>query len=189
VPTGPSKCAGGSLDGAAGGVSSSRTPCLTSLRTGETIEIDDLVEDDRWGDYRTSALAHGVRSSLSLPLRADGRVMGALNFYSSIAGLFGAAERALASGFARETSRALALGIRMAERSEMSEHLQAALASRAVIDQALGIIMGQNRCSAGVAFELLRSISQNRNVKLRDVAVEMVTAVGGEPPDDKPRFG
>jgi hypothetical protein len=36
----------------------------------------------------------------------------------------------------------------MAERSEMSEHLQSALASRAVIDQALGVAMGQNRCTA-----------------------------------------
>jgi GAF domain-containing protein len=164
-------------------------PCLTSLKTGRPVEIVDLVDDDRWGSYRSSALAHGIRASLSLPLRAGGQVLGALNFYSSLPGLFGDRERELAGGFAREAARALALGIRIAERSEMSEHLRAALASRAVIDQALGIIMGQNRCSAGAAFELLRSISQNRNVKLRDVAVDMVTAVGGEPPDDKPRFG
>ena len=70
----------------------------------------------------------------------------------------------------------------------MSAHLQAALASRAVIDQAVGIIMGQNRCTVDEAFEVLRSISQNRNVKLRDIAADMVTAVSGQPPTDKPRF-
>jgi AmiR/NasT family two-component response regulator len=62
------------------------------------------------------------------------------------------------------------------------------LASRAVIDQAVGIIMGQNRCTADEAFEVLRSISQNRNVKLRDIAVDMVTSVSGQPPTDTPRF-
>jgi GAF domain-containing protein len=164
-------------------------PCLTSLRTGEPVEIIDLVEDDRWGRYRSSALAHGVRSSLSLPLSAAGQVIGALNFYSSTPGLFVGPAGDLAAGFAGEASRALALAIRIADRSELSEHLQAAMVSRAMIDQALGIIMGQNRCSAGAAFELLRSISQNRNVKLRDVAAQMVTAVGGEPADELPRFG
>jgi hypothetical protein len=57
----------------------------------------------------------------------------------------------------------------MAERTEMSEHLQSALASRAVIDQALGVVMGQNRCTADETFDILRMNSQNRNVKLRDV--------------------
>ena len=61
-------------------------------------------------------------------------------------------------------------------------------ASRAVIDQALGILMGQNRCPAAEAFDILRTASQNRNVKLRDVAVQIVTAVSGQPPADEPRF-
>jgi AmiR/NasT family two-component response regulator len=76
----------------------------------------------------------------------------------------------------------------MAEHSEMSDHLQHALASRAVIDQALGIIMGQNRCTADDAFELLRGISQNRNSKLHAVAGEIITAVSGKPPASQPRF-
>jgi AmiR/NasT family two-component response regulator len=90
-------------------------------------------------------------------------------------------------GFGHLHSRALALAVRIAERTEMS-HLQIALGARAVIDQALGIIMGQNRCTADNAFELLRTISQNRNVKLRDIAAEMITAVSGQPPAQQPRF-
>jgi hypothetical protein len=39
-----------------------------------------------------------------------------------------------------------------------------------------------------VAFEVLRGISQNRNVKLRDVAADMIAAVSGRPPADIPRF-
>ena len=46
-------------------------PCLDAMRTRKIILVDDLVEEERWGQYRTSVLAHGVRSSLSLPL-SDG---------------------------------------------------------------------------------------------------------------------
>jgi GAF domain-containing protein len=163
-------------------------PCLRALATGQVVLVDDLADDDRWGGYRMPALGHGVRSSLSLPLRADDALIGALNLYATGPRAFGPAEQLLGRRFAEEASRALELAVRLAERSELSAHLQAALASRAVIDQALGIIIGQNRCTVDEAFELLRSISQNRNVKLRDIAAEMVTAVSGQPPTDTPRF-
>jgi GAF domain-containing protein len=163
-------------------------PCLHSLATGDTVVVDDLAQDDRWGGYQMPALGHGIRSSLSLPLRGDSEVIGALNIYSAAPRAFGSAEQLVAGRFADEASRALALAVRMAERSEMSAHLQNALASRAVIDQALGIIMGRNRCTADEAFDVLRAISQNRNIKLRDIAADMITAVSGRPPIDTPRF-
>ncbi|MGH3613025.1 MAG: GAF and ANTAR domain-containing protein [Pseudonocardia sp.] len=163
-------------------------PCLTSLSTGEVVLIDDLSRDERWGAYRTPALAHGVRSSLSLPLRADDTVIGALNIYAPHPSAFGPPERQVGEKFAEEASRALTLAVRMAECAEMSEHLQSALASRAVIDQALGIVMAQTRCTADQAFDTLRTISQNRNVKLREIAEEMIAAVSGQPPPGTARF-
>jgi GAF domain-containing protein len=163
-------------------------PCLRSLATGQVVAVDDLVQDDRWGNYRMPALGHGIRSSVSLPLRADGAVLGAFNIYATTPRAFGPVEQLVAQGFADEVSRALELTVRMVERSDMSAHLQAALASRAVIDQAVGIIMGQNRCTTDEAFEVLGSISQNRNVKLRDIAADMVTSIGGQPPPDTLRI-
>jgi transcriptional regulator with GAF, ATPase, and Fis domain len=163
-------------------------PCLRSLATGQVVMVDDLASDDRWGGYRTPALEQGVRSSLSVPLHAAGRTIGALNIYATTPRAFGPAEQLVAGRFAEEASRALELAVRLAEHSEMSAHLQAALASRAVIDQAVGIIMGQNRCTADDAFDVLRKVSQNRNVKLRDVATDIVTSVGGQPPRNTPRF-
>jgi GAF domain-containing protein len=159
-------------------------PCLTTLSTGDVVVIDDLATDERWPNYQMPALANGIRSSLSLPLYAEQKVVGALNLYSTRAGTFGSYEREAATRFAEEASRALTLALRLAERVEMSENLQHALASRAVIDQALGIIMGQNRCSADEAFNILRTTSQNRNVKLRDIATAMVAAVDGHSQPD-----
>jgi GAF domain-containing protein len=163
-------------------------PCLTSLDTGEMVLIDDLATDERWDGYQMPALAHGVRSSISLPLHAEQKVIGALNLYAMRPGAFGPREQATALRFADEASRALTLAVRLAERAEMSQNLKQALASRAVIDQALGIIMGQNRCSADEAFDILRTTSQNRNVKLRDIAAAIVAAVSGHPPPADARF-
>jgi AmiR/NasT family two-component response regulator len=56
--------------------------------------------------------------------------------------------------------------------------LQEALSSRSVIDQAIGIVMGQQRCDASTAFAVLRAASQSRNHKFRDIATGLVTSVG-----------
>ena len=72
--------------------------------------------------------------------------------------------------------------VRLAHYVEISEQLRAALTSRTVINQSIGIIMGQNGCDADAAFAVLRSASQNRNVKLRTVAAEIITAVSTTPP-------
>ena len=163
-------------------------PCLTSLASGRTILIDNLAEDANWPGYRIAAVGHGVRSSLSIPVSGGGDTLGALNFYASTPYFFGPTERTAAARFATEAGHAVTLSVRLAERAEMTEHLQAALASRAVIDQALGVIMTQQRCSPDEAFDLLRGISQNRNVKVREVAVEIVTAVSGRLPISHAHF-
>ena len=68
------------------------------------------------------------------------------------------------------------------------EQLRSSLASRGVIDQALGIIMAREHCNQDRAFAILRSASQNGNVKLRDIASAVVTSVTGEPPRSAPPF-
>lgn len=158
-------------------------PCLTSMRTSSAILIEDLEQDDRWGDYTAHALKAGLRSSLSIPLSsppdAGAGALGALNVYSHTAHRFGEQEQQVAAQFGAEASRALALVMRLVGQAELNEQLHAALASRSVIDKAIGIIMAQSRCDAASAFETLRKASQNRNVTLRTLAGEIVTAVGG----------
>jgi AmiR/NasT family two-component response regulator len=76
--------------------------------------------------------------------------------------------------------------LRLASYSELTDQLRSSLTSRAVIYQAIGVIMGQERCTQAKAFEILRAASQRGNVKLRDVASAIVTSVGGEPPQPHP---
>jgi AmiR/NasT family two-component response regulator len=57
------------------------------------------------------------------------------------------------------------------------------LISRAVIDHAVGILMAQQRCDEDTAFDILRRASQNRNIKLRELATEIVATVSGNAPE------
>jgi AmiR/NasT family two-component response regulator len=60
------------------------------------------------------------------------------------------------------------------------EQLSRALASRAVIDQARGMVMALVPCSGERAWGLLVDVSQHCNVKLRDVAAALVATTEGE---------
>lgn len=158
-------------------------PCLEAIATGAPVGVKDQRTDARWGGYSAKAQAFGVRSSLSLPLFADGRAMGALNLYShQRADAFGGEITEQAKTFADRASIALTLAIRYDEQARTARQLTQALYARALIDQAIGILMAEQRCDAHTALELLRQHSQTHNRKLREVAMEIITRVSGRPP-------
>ena len=123
-----------------------------------------------------------MRSSLSLPLAVGGRTVGALNLYSTTPNTFGCDAVDRGQAFARQASAALTIVLRNADRTVLEHQLREALAARAVIDQAVGIIMGQRRVDAAAAFAVLREISQARNRKVREVAGDLIRSVTGRPP-------
>lgn len=63
----------------------------------------------------------------------------------------------------------------------VSDELERALASRTTIDQAIGVLMAEQRCTADEAFDLLRSHSQNSNRKVRDLAADLIQGITGTP--------
>jgi len=161
-------------------------PCLHALRTGITVSIQDLASDTRWAAYAARSLQHGIRSSLSLPLSSGGNTVGAFNLYSRVAGSFGQAAARRADRFAQNASGALSIAIRLADHVALTDQLRASLASRAVIDQAIGVLMAQRRITAADAFAILRATSQNRNIKLRAFAAQIVEGAGAQPPQPSP---
>jgi GAF domain-containing protein len=163
-------------------------PCLDALRYGTVIQVDDLNQDERWNSYRPHAIAYGVVSSLSLPMSVDGETLGALNMYSATPAAFDGSYRQAAEAFAAQSAAALTVTLRQVRQAEVQHQLADALVSSSVIDQAIGILMGQQRCTASAAFDLLRRASQHRNRKLRDIAVEIVTNISGEPPQPRLPF-
>ncbi|MGR6320183.1 GAF and ANTAR domain-containing protein [Micromonospora soli] len=163
-------------------------PCLDALRRGRIVEVVDLAEDERWGRYREHALRLGIVSSLSLPVTVGRETVGALNLYATHRAAFTDTARRHAVAFTDQAAAALTVILRQADQALLHQQLTDAMASRSVIDQALGVLMGQQRCTAAEAFVLLRQASQHRNRKLRDVAVEIITQVTGRPPQPAPEF-
>lgn len=163
-------------------------PCLQAMRDGSLVHITDTADKAKWPDFEAKAESMGIRSCLAVPLRADGRPVGALNLYAPAVSAFGEAEARRAENFAEDASGALTLAMRLASRAALISQLRESLVSRTVIDQALGIVMATERCTQARAFAILRSASQNSNVKLRDIAGAVVTSVSGEPPQPPSPF-
>jgi hypothetical protein len=163
-------------------------PCLHAMRDNHVVRIEDTTAKMRWPEFERRAASHGIRSCLALPLTTGGQPVGALNLYAREASAFSAAEAQRARDFADNASGALTLAMRLASYAALVEQLRSSLASRAVIDQALGVVMARERCNQARAFAILRSASQNSNVKLRDIAGAIITTVSGEPPQPPPAF-
>ncbi|MFS0702347.1 GAF and ANTAR domain-containing protein [Cellulomonas sp. 179-A 4D5 NHS] len=164
-------------------------PCLTSAETGERIVIQELERgDERWPAWADAARQVGFRSAAAIPRSVREGVDIAINLYSEDPGVWDDDALATAEMYADEVARTLRLCLRSADQAEINEDLKAALASRAVIDQAMGVIMAENRCSSEEAFRILRSASQNRNLKLRDVAASLIENVTGVAPQPGTEF-
>ena len=73
-------------------------------------------------------------------------------------------------------------------RFSLTDQPPAAQASRSVIDQAIGMIMAQERCPAAQAFAILRTAFAEPQRQLREIARDNVTSVSGAPPEPVP-FG
>ena len=160
-------------------------PCLHVMRHARTVRIDDIddfASRERWPRFCRQAAALGLRSCLAVPLRADDEPAGALTLYARWPRAFGMAETARAEQFAGHASGALTLALRMASCNDTNDQLRSSMVSRAVIDQALGVIMATERCPQDRAFAVLKTVSQNTNVKIRDLATTIVRSVSGDPP-------
>jgi GAF domain-containing protein len=151
-------------------------PCLHAARSGELTEIPDARTETRWQDYMRRAVEHGSLSSLSVPLAIDEdeQVAGALNIYARQPHAFDDDSRSAATRFGPYA--AVAAGNLHAYQSarNMADNLQAALETRAVIDQAKGILMERHKLTPDQAFQMLAQASMKTNTKLRDVADHLV---------------
>ncbi|MBG6226623.1 GAF domain-containing protein [Arthrobacter sp. CAN_A2] len=153
-------------------------PCLRAAREGHTVHIPDFLTESRFPEYRKAIAGYGIRSALGVPIRLDAGASAGLDFYATEPEAFDETSIKVAEGFARDASKSLRLAVRIATLNENSAHMRAAMESRTVIDLAVGVIMGQNRCSQDEAIAILRTASQGRNIKLRDLAANLLGSLG-----------
>lgn len=132
-----------------------------------------LRHDQRWPRYVPEAVSHGVRAQLAYRLYSDERTLGGLNFYSTQSEAVHAGAREIGELFA--THATVALG-----RAIEEDSLNHALATRTLIGQAVGLTMARFRIIGDRAFQFLVRASSTSNIKLRDIAQEVVDQAEAE---------
>ncbi len=156
-------------------------PCLEAAASGEVLEITDARREARWPGYTAVAVELGSLSSLSVPLPIRPVVYGGLNLYGIEAEAFDDEARDAARVYASYAAVAVQNMNLHETTRDLAANLDAAMQSRALIEQAKEILMREHHCDAGVAFEILRSASQRYNRKLRDIAQGFVDGEGRGP--------
>jgi GAF domain-containing protein len=149
-------------------------PCLVAVETGSTQTSGSLGGDARWPRFGPRVGRMGVHSVLSLPLLLPDRVVGAMNIYAHAKDAFGAESVRIGELFARPAAVSVHNAQILARSQRLAEQLGAALVNRAVIDQALGVIMSRTGANPEEAFDRLRTMSQSQHVKVSEVSRALV---------------
>jgi GAF domain-containing protein len=154
-------------------------PCLYALRDGVGMYVPDLANDHRWEDYGPRAAARGAASCVSIPVHLDGRPAAVLKVYASSIDGLSQTQRDQAASVAADVAGGMGLARHLSLQAHTIDDRESAMDTRRVIDLALGVLMERTQCNANQAFALLRQQSQNNNVKLRDVAGQVLRTVEG----------
>lgn len=160
-------------------------PCIDTLSGADSVYAADLVVEPRWPLFAPRAVDCGVRSVLAYRLFDGSGTLGALQLYATVPGAFELIERTQGLIFAAVAGMAIAVAEGSAAQAGRNANLEAALVSRELIGQAQGILMEREKITAEQAFDHLRRSSQQLNLKLRDVAQELIDT-GAVPGDDPP---
>jgi PAS domain-containing protein len=154
-------------------------PCVTAFHDMTMVVSDDLHRDSRWPRL-APLVPPEVHGALAVPLEVGPLLVGALNFYrtspASLSPLIEPAELTAVTVAAVLHER----GVR-ADLDKLAADMEAALKSRAVIDQAKGIVMAHRGCDATEAFAHLVHLSSTQQKKLREVAQELVDRAASAP--------
>jgi GAF domain-containing protein len=149
-------------------------PCADAFRSGAVVRVPDLAADRRWPRYRPVALAAGLHSVAAIPLRAAEVRVGSLNLYHVEPREWPEDDIRCASLFADMASSYLANASDLQRSERMREQLAQALESRIIIEQAKGIIAGEQKLTVDVAYQRLRRYTREHNARLHDVAHAVV---------------
>ncbi len=149
-------------------------PCITAAAEARTVISGSLGTDRSWPRFGPRVEALGVHSALSLPLLIGAQVVGALNIYAHPRDVFDAHAATLGEAFAVPAAVAVHNARVFMQAQRLATQFQAALNGRAVIDQAIGILISRQGSTAEEAFGALRGISQRDHAKLSVVAASIV---------------
>ena len=165
-------------------------PCFDCFHTGKIVLHSDLDTGSPWPQFAAECTAAGYGSVCAVPLRLKSSVLGCVNLFMEGSGGLSDTDVVLAQALADVASIAIVQDQATRDAVIREGHLQHALDSRIVIEQAKGMIAESNRTDMDEAFARLRAHARNNNVGLTATAEALiagtlsVTAVG--PPGRRP---
>jgi PAS domain S-box-containing protein len=149
-------------------------PCREAWTTRQTVLSDDVGADPRWPVLAEQARRIGVGAVLAVPVHGPEGVLGVLNIYADEVGAFDQESVEIAELLSVAAGAVVVDARGRSSLRRLSEQLRTALDSRAVIDQAKGMLMALHGLSSDEAFAHIVKVSRNSNVKVRDVAERLV---------------
>jgi hypothetical protein len=152
-------------------------PCLDAVYREKTVRVPDMASETRWPKFARRAAEAGAGSMLSFQLWVEGDNLGALNLYGHEPHAFTEESEHVGLLFVSHAAVAMA-------GAQKVDQLEEGMATRDLIGQAKGVLIERYKISGQVAFALLVRASQQRHVKLRELAAELVETgeVSGQAP-------
>ncbi len=145
-------------------------PCVQAALADTVVRTDDFRVETRWPQYSPAVVEIGVLSGLSFKLYTADRTAGALNLFGFQETTWSADDETVGSVLAAHAAAAIIA-------TQTQSQLTAALLSRDRIGQAKGIIMERFSVDAVRAFNMLRQLSQEGNVKLTEIAARVIESL------------
>ncbi len=149
-------------------------PCIDAVSSGAVVTCADLDADDRWPAYATRGRQIGVRAVAGVPMRIDGATIGAVDLYHDQPHEWSESELTLARILCDMATSYVVNASRLDQQRRTAEHLQRALDSRVVIEQAKGIIAAQRHVSVDDAWKILRKHANDHQATLHSTADAVV---------------
>ncbi len=149
-------------------------PCISAFEDKELVRAEDLTQEARWPDFSKHAVARGVRAVLASPIPYNQDAVGVVAVMSEERRPW-APEAELALLAFTDLAALLIASMMVGEQqTELAAQLQAALNSRAIIEQAKGVLIGQQGITAHAAYAQLRAQARTERRKLAIISAEVV---------------
>jgi GAF domain-containing protein len=150
-------------------------PCIDSYTSGRLVGIADIRADaGRWPRFQTVALEQGFLSTLAVPMRLRGSVIGVMNLMGATPGVLAGADADVAQSLADIATLGILHERNFRKSSAITEQLHHALDTRILIEQAKGVLAQAQTITVGAAFTALRRYAHTHPSTLREIAGEVV---------------
>jgi GAF domain-containing protein len=149
-------------------------PCVLAFSSQQPVAVSDIAERDEWPAYSAQAAEMDLNAVVGFPLAHNGTAVGALNVYNHEVREWTEEDLDVIAVFADMATAYLVRTAELSEARELAGQLQEALDTRVIIEQAKGILAGEQNISVDAAFERLRNQSRRTNVRLSEVCRAVV---------------